>query len=141
MASWQGKSQRKKTGGRRIYARKKRSREIGREKQYAQIGDQRLKFYVTRGRNQKVRILAAKEANIMDRRIKKTVRAKILSVLENPTNPHYVRRNIITKGAIVDTEIGIARITSRPGQHGMINAVLIRGKADKGEKVKSVAGS
>jgi small subunit ribosomal protein S8e len=128
MALWQGKSQRKKTGGRRIYARKKRSREIGREHQDALIGDQRLKHYLVRGRNQKVRILSIKEANIMDRRLKKTVRAKILSVQENPANPHYVRRNILTKGAIIETEIGTARITSRPGQHGLINAVLIREK-------------
>ena len=128
MALWQGKSQRKKSGGRRIYAHKKRSREIGSEKQEANIGKQSLKFYSTRGGNQKVRVLSIKEANIMDRRIKKTVRSKILSVQENPANPHYVRRNILTKGAIIETEIGIARITSRPGQHGMINAVLIRGK-------------
>ena len=128
MANWQGKSQRKKSGGRRIYARGKRRREIAREKQDALLGDKRLKYYRTRGKNQKVRILSIKEANVMDRRIKKTVRTKILSVLENPANPNYVRRNIMTKGAIIDTEIGTARITSRPGQHGAINAVLIRGK-------------
>lgn len=128
MALWQGKSQRKKSGGRRIYARKKRSREIGSEKQYTTIGEPRMKYYNTRGNTRKVRILSIREANIMDRRIKKTVRAKVISVLENPTNPNYVRRNIITKGAIVETDIGTARITSRPGQHGMLNAVLIRGK-------------
>ena len=64
----------------------------------------------------------------MDRRTKKTVKSKILSVLENPANPNYVRRNIITKGAIIDTDIGTARVTSRPGQHGMINAILIKPK-------------
>ena len=50
---------------------------------------------------------------------------EIKDVLENPANPHYVRRDIITKGAIVITDIGKARITSRPGQHGVVNAVLI----------------
>lgn len=128
MALWQGKSQRKKSGGRRIYARKKRSREIGSEQQFSIVGERRLKFYNVRGNNQKVKILFANEVNVMDRRIKKTVRAKILSVLENPANPNYVRRNIITKGAIIDTDLGTARVTSRPGQHGMINAVLIRPK-------------
>ena len=126
MALWQGKSQRKKSGGRRIYARKKRSREIGSELQFSIIGDPRMKYYIVRGRNQKARVLSGREANIIDRRIKKTVKAKILTVLENPANPNYVRRNIITKGAIIDTDIGQARVTSRPGQHGMINAVLIK---------------
>ena len=128
MALWQGKSQRKKSGGRRIYARKKRSREIGTEKQYTIIGEPRLKHYNVRGSNFKVKILFTNEVNIMDRRSKKTVRSKILSVLENPANPNYVRRNIITKGAIIDTDIGTARVTSRPGQHGMINAILIKPK-------------
>ncbi|MCK5560714.1 MAG: 30S ribosomal protein S8e, partial [Thermoplasmata archaeon] len=45
--------------------------------------------------------------------------------IENSANPFYVRRNIINKGAIIDTELGNARVTSRPGQHGMINAILI----------------
>jgi small subunit ribosomal protein S8e len=47
-------------------------------------------------------------------------------VVENPANPHYVRRNILTKGAIVETEFGKARIISRPGQHGVINGVLVK---------------
>ena len=47
------------------------------------------------------------------------------TVLENPANRHYVRRNIITKGTIVDTEKGKAIITSKPGQEGCINAKLL----------------
>jgi len=57
-----------------------------------------------------------------------TKRAKILSVIENKANPNLVRQNIITKGCIIETEIGKARVTSRPGQHGIINAVLIEDK-------------
>ena len=44
---------------------------------------------------------------------------------ENTSNPHYVTRNIMTRGAVVQTEIGLAKITSRPGQDGVINAVLV----------------
>ena len=130
IALWQGKSRRKSTGGRRRSARKKRKFEIGYEKQVTTIGPEKRKFARTRGGNKKVRVLKAEVANVIDfnRKKKKAQRAKILTVLENPANPHYVRRNIITKGAVIETELGKARITSRPGQDGIINAVLIKGK-------------
>ncbi|MBS3069981.1 30S ribosomal protein S8e [Candidatus Micrarchaeota archaeon] len=57
----------------------------------------------------------------------KTKKTRIKNVLENPANRHYARENIITKGAIVETEAGKARITSRPGQDGIANAVLVKG--------------
>jgi small subunit ribosomal protein S8e len=47
---------------------------------------------------------------------------------ENPANRNFARMNILTKGAIVDTEVGSIRITSRPGQHGLVNAVLLEKK-------------
>ncbi|MBW3022802.1 30S ribosomal protein S8e, partial [Candidatus Woesearchaeota archaeon] len=53
-------------------------------------------------------------------------KAKIKTVADSPANKHYVRRNIITKGAIVETDKGKAKITSRPGQDGTVNAVLIQ---------------
>ena len=52
-------------------------------------------------------------------------RSKVISVVENISDPNFVRRNIITKGAIVETDAGYARITSRPGQVGILNAVLV----------------
>ena len=51
-------------------------------------------------------------------------KAKIISVAENKASRHFLRRNIITKGAVIETELGKAKVTSRPGQHGVINAVL-----------------
>ncbi|GEM_PF-258911 len=58
-------------------------------------------------------------------------KAKILNVAQSPDNPHHSRENIITRGAIIETDLGKARVTSRPGQHGVVNAVLIeeKGKA------------
>jgi len=44
----------------------------------------------------------------------------------NPANINYVRRNLLTKGAIITTDLGRARIVSRPGQDGVVNAVLIQ---------------
>jgi len=63
--------------------------------------------------------------NVVDTKKNKVLKTKVVQVIENPANPHYVRRNIITKGAIIETEIGNARVTSRPGQHGVLNAVLL----------------
>jgi small subunit ribosomal protein S8e len=125
MGQWQGISKRKRSGGRLKPARKKRKYEIGAELQYTMVGKQRKKFARTRGDNQKVRVLGADKACIFNPKTKETKQHKILSVIENPSNPHYVQRNILTKGAIIQTEIGKARVTSRPGQHGTINAVLI----------------
>ena len=34
----------------------------------------------------------------------------------------------MTKGAEIETTLGVAKITSRPGSDGVINAVLIAGK-------------
>ena len=50
---------------------------------------------------------------------------KILNVLETPSNKFLARQNVLTKGAIVQTESGKARITNRPGQEGSVQGILI----------------
>jgi small subunit ribosomal protein S8e len=125
MALWQGRSKRKSTGGRYRPFRKKRKHEIGREQQYAFLGPQRLKLYRTRGANRKVRVLGAEFANVLDPKTSATKRVKILTVKANPSNPHFVTRNILTRGATIETELGLAKVTSKPGQHGVVNAVLL----------------
>ncbi len=125
MAQWQGRSIRKTSGGRSRLHRKKRPFEIGREKQFTILGGPKKSLIRTRGANQKSRLLATDIANVVDPKNKKTKKVKILTVVENRANPFYVRRNIINKGAIIETEIGKARVTSRPGQHGLVNAILL----------------
>jgi len=125
MAQWFGRSRRKPSGGRLRPLRKKRKFEIGREKQYTTIGKQKVKLYRVRGAHRKACVLVAEVANVVDKATKKVVRSKIITVKENPANPHYVQRNIITKGCLIQTEAGMARVTSRPGQDGVINAVLV----------------
>ena len=125
MALWQGRSKRKPTGGRYRPLRKKRRREVSREQQFTIIGTRRVKLYRTKGGNRKVRILKGEYANVLDPRTSATKKVKIVTVKENTSNPHYVTRNIMTRGAVVQTEIGLAKITSRPGQDGVINAVLV----------------
>ncbi len=53
-------------------------------------------------------------------------KVKILNVKANPANRHYARENMLTQGALIETEAGMARITSRPGQSGTVNAVLVK---------------
>ncbi|MFO7792787.1 MAG: 30S ribosomal protein S8e [Candidatus Saliniplasma sp.] len=124
MTLWQGKSKRKTTGGRRRYARKKRKFEISKDYEKPIIGPEKRKKVRSLGGNQKVRVVSESSANIADKsgNVKKV---EINNVLENPSNPNYVQRNILTKGAIIETEEGKAKITSRPGQDGIVNAILI----------------
>jgi small subunit ribosomal protein S8e len=56
-------------------------------------------------------------------------KAKITGVVESMADRHHARENIITKGTIIMTDLGKCRVTSRPGQHGTVNAVLIEKKA------------
>lgn len=125
MALWQGRSVRKKTGGRYRAHRKKRKSEMGREQIEVAIGRRSAAQISVRGGGYKTRLIVAENANIVNPKTKESKKVKILSVVENPADLHFVRRNIITKGAIINTEVGKARVTSRPGQDGSVNAVLL----------------
>ena len=83
------------------------------------------KEIVVRGNGTKTRATVANRINVIDPKDNSSKNVEIKTVLENSANAHFVRRNIITKGAIVETEIGKAKITSRPGQKGIVNGVLI----------------
>jgi small subunit ribosomal protein S8e len=65
------------------------------------------------------------KANVLDPKTGRHAVVRVLGVLENPSNPHYVRRNLVTRGAVIRTELGRARVVSRPGQDGILNAVLL----------------
>jgi small subunit ribosomal protein S8e len=121
----QQRSVRKETGARykRQHAKKKAA--LGRNPTLTKVGEPAQKSIKTRGGNEKNRVLRTNVANVYDAKTKKYVKANIKIVVENPANRHYVRRNIITKGTVIQTDKGNARVTSRPGQDGVINAVLI----------------
>jgi small subunit ribosomal protein S8e len=129
MAIWQGRPKRKASGGRLRLARKKRRFEVGREKQFTHVGARKVKMYRVKGANTKARLLLVDTANVVDPKTKTIKRATILSVKSNPSNPNYVQRNIITKGATVMTDLGEAVITSRCGQDGVANAILLESGA------------
>lgn len=123
---YQGKSRRKFTGGRRIASRGKRKSELGREAAEPHVDDTRRKNVDTMGSNRKVRLLRCNMVNVTDPSNNTTRQVSIETVVDNESNKHYIRRNILSRGGIVRTRIGNARITSRPGQDGVVNAVLIK---------------
>jgi small subunit ribosomal protein S8e len=125
MGIWQGRSRRKRTGGRLRPIRKKRRFEIARELQTATLGGGTVKKYRVRGGNLKLRILTTQTVNVFDPATNTTKAAKVVTVRDNPANPNYVQRNIITKGAILETDLGLVRVRSRPGQDGVLNAVRV----------------
>lgn len=125
MAIWQGESLRKPSGGRAKLNKNKRKSELGKSAAETKISERRVKKIRTKGGNEKIRLTNDNKINVVNPQTKKVEVAEILSVIENSANTHFVRRNIITKGAIVETSAGKVKVTSRPGQHGMINGVLV----------------
>lgn len=123
MALWQKRSKRTKTGKLLRSSRKKRRREMGREFVETKIGSEKKKVQKTYGGNIKIKLQRTEYANVITK--EGTKKTKILSVVENKASRHFVRRNILTRGALIETDLGRARVTSRPGQHGVINAVLV----------------
>lgn len=124
MARSQLRSKRKISGGRYHKTRTKRKRELARLSTFTRLNEKKLKQIRIRGGNIKQILLSIKEVNLTDKQ-GKTQKTEILNVVGNPANPNLVRRNIITKGTIVETKLGKAKITSRPGQEGTLNAVLV----------------
>ena len=122
---WQGRSRRKPSGGRLTHFRGKRKHEMGGEPSDTHVGEERKRIVRTRGGKRKVKVLRANQANVTDQKTGLTKKVTIETVVKNTANQYYVRRNIITKGAIIKTELGEAKVTSRPGQDGVINAVLM----------------
>ncbi len=108
--------------------RKKRRYELGGHPMHTEVGKEKRRFSRTAGGGKKVKSAAVQYANVYDPKTKKIQRVKILDVVKNPANPHFVRRRLVTKGCIVRTDLGLARITSRPSQVGVTNAVVVEEK-------------
>lgn len=122
----QFRSQRKKTGGLYSEIRKKKKRDLGSDFLPVHLKEkEKTKKVRMTGGSEKIKMLQAAKANVLDVQTGKSQISKIITVKENPANPHFVRMNVITKGAVVETELGLAKVTSRPGQDGVVNAVLV----------------
>lgn len=126
MGVYHGNDLRKITGGRKgRHVKVKRKYWMGRPPIETMLGEERALIVRVRGGNLKVKLKFASHANVLDPRTGQCKKVRILRVVSNPANRDYDRRGVITRGAIIETEIGRARVTSRPGQDGVVNAVLI----------------
>ncbi|UCC33626.1 MAG: 30S ribosomal protein S8e [Candidatus Bathyarchaeota archaeon] len=126
MSVWHGDLHKKKaSGGRKRSHRKKRKFEIGSFPTETTRGIKKTRLARTCGGNVKARLLNVALANVSDPATGKAKRVEITRVSRNPANVDYDRRGVITKGTIIETPLGTARVTSRPGQAGVANAILI----------------
>lgn len=123
MAIWHKRSLKKKTGGKTRRYRKNKRHERGSQFTEPEIGEERKEKSRTRGGNTKTRAKRSQKVNLAVNGEVKSV--EIESVENNPANPNYVRRSLLTKGTIIETSEGKAEITSRPGQQGALNAKTI----------------
>ena len=123
MQDQSGRRKRQRSGGRRVPSSDKKRHQLGGEPAETTVGETRLRTIDARGNGTKTRALSTDTAQVADDG--ETATEEIRDVVENPADVNYVRRNIITKGAIVETDTGYARVTSRPGQTGQVNAVRV----------------
>jgi small subunit ribosomal protein S8e len=131
MSVWHGSIRKRKlTGGRKRVYRVKRKFEEGSFPAETILGEPKRKSARGQGGQIKTRALSDKYASVTNPKNGKTEKTEILRVVRNRANVDYNRRGVITKGAEIETSIGLARVTSRPGSDGVINAVLI-GKEEK----------
>ncbi len=128
MGVYQWRDHKKPSGGKRNwYYKVKRKYAYGRPFVPAVLSDKEERVLVrVRGGNYKIRLKKVAYANVTDPETGETKKARILGVVETQANREFARRGIIVKGAIIETELGKARVTSRPGQDGVVNAVLLK---------------
>ncbi|MGC9174835.1 MAG: 30S ribosomal protein S8e [Thermoprotei archaeon] len=127
MSYYQGPDRRKPSGGLKGRQRKKRAYELKRPFHPCVALAEKEAFVVerVRGGNKKVRAKYVSFINVYDPSAKKVRKEKIVAVEKTPSHAEYARSNIITKGSYVRTESGLVVITSRVGQHGVVNGRLI----------------
>jgi len=120
-----GIEKRKKTGGKKRAYRTKRLREQGSQPVQTMFSETQRKNDSRISGIIKTRLVSTNYVNVSNPSSGKTERLEILDVVRNPANVDYNRRGVITKGVILRTENGLARIISRPGQHGVLNAISV----------------
>lgn len=104
-----------------------------RDKSLAHVGG---KFAATKVSEKDVRVNRRKRGGSSALKLKKaglinittkegTKKEQIIRVIESH-NPEFIRQNVITRGAVVETKIGKVKITNRPGRDGIVNGVLLK---------------
>jgi small subunit ribosomal protein S8e len=113
-------SLRKQGGGIKGVRRTKRKSESIGISVPIQIGEKKSKVYRGLGGSRRTLLLRVIEGNMLDPKTKKFSKVKLISVKENKANRAYARRNIITKGCVVETSEGNGIVINRPGKSGQV---------------------
>ena len=128
MSSHSSLRKRKLTGGKKRAYRTKKKYDQGGYAAETILGEPKRKSTRGMGGISKVKVLSDKFASVTDPKTGKTQKTEITRVVKNGANVDFNRRGVITKGAEIETGLGLAKVTSRPGSDGIINAVLTAGK-------------
>ncbi|MCL6500455.1 MAG: 30S ribosomal protein S8e [Candidatus Pacearchaeota archaeon] len=115
----------KVSGGRYRKSRKKKLHEVRAKPRLVLLGKEKKKKIRTRGGHLKTVLLSTDKANLVDKETNRAKVVEIKNVISVPSNPFLARKNVLMKGAIIETREGKARITNRPGQEGCVQAVPI----------------
>ena len=122
----QYRSRRKVSGGRYRAYRGKRQFEAGSQPTMTTLGEKKVGQTRTLGGHAKHKMYATNFVNVHDPITKKAVKATMKNVVANPASKFFIRRNILTKGAVVETDKGKVKITNRPGQDGNLNGIFVK---------------
>lgn len=125
MTKWNIDTGKKVTGGVIHRHRKKKKFQRVSLPLLTKLGKEKKSIKRKRGGITKIKVSHTEFVNVIDPKTNKTKKVKILDLIKNDADLHYVRRGIITKGTVVKTELGNAKIVSRPSQHGVVNAIII----------------
>ena len=117
------KKSKKASGGRYKKQMKKKLHAKKGQVRVVKLGEKKTKTIRKRGGGTKLVSLNQNQVNLIEKG--KSKKATIKNVLETPANRFLARTNILVKGAIIETDLGKARITNRPSQEGMVQAVLV----------------
>ncbi len=117
------KAGRKTTGGKyKRPKKKKKAQKLG-QTRIVKLAETKTKFLRTKGGTKKLITLTGNNANVIHKG--KSKKVEIKNVLETPSNVFLARQNVLVKGAIIETELGKAKITNRPSQEGNIQATIL----------------
>ncbi len=125
---------RKISGGRYKKQRKKKYYEKQGQTRMVKLGKVKRKKLRIKGGKEKIVLLSTDEVNVLEKKTNKSQKAKIRNVLETPSNKFLARQNIILKGAIIETDLGKAKVTNRPSQEGSVQAILLEEEKEKEER-------
>ena len=125
---WHRRSKRTETGGIKRLSWKKKRSERGSNPLETRVGEAKLKKKRVRGGTVTDRLAKSDKAALFINGKGKVV--NVLQVVSNSANLHYARRNVMTKGAVIEIEDGgkksKAVVTNRPSREGTVNCSPVK---------------